>query len=153
MIKINIFQCMGQIFCLKFQIITLKFHTKYLTHTLYIILFVILLIHSYTSTVANVEVWKRISNIISHFTKHVVTYPCWDYMSIKETPLTGVGVTKAALVNFSIINIFDLTKVPLKWYESYSYLINATAAELQWHLSNMNVIFNNYRAFRKCWKS
>ena len=35
-----------------------------------------LIIQSQTSTV---EVWEWISNIISHFTRHVITYPCWDY--------------------------------------------------------------------------
>ena len=32
--KIHIFQCMGKIFCVEFQRVPLKFHTKYLTHTL-----------------------------------------------------------------------------------------------------------------------
>ena len=32
--KIHIFQCMGMIFCVEFQRYPLKFHTKYLTHTL-----------------------------------------------------------------------------------------------------------------------
>ena len=32
--KIYIFQCMGNIFCVEFQRYPLKFHTKYLTHTL-----------------------------------------------------------------------------------------------------------------------
>ena len=32
--KIRIFQCMGMIFCVEFQRYPLKFHTKYLTHTL-----------------------------------------------------------------------------------------------------------------------
>ena len=32
--KIHIFQCMGKIFCVEFQWVPLKFHTKYLTHTL-----------------------------------------------------------------------------------------------------------------------
>ena len=32
--KICIFQCIGKIFCVEFQRVTLKFHTKYLTHTL-----------------------------------------------------------------------------------------------------------------------
>ena len=30
----RIFQCMGKIFCVEFQRFPLKFHTKYLTHTL-----------------------------------------------------------------------------------------------------------------------
>ena len=32
--KIEIFQCMGKIFCVEFQRFPLKFHTKYLIHTL-----------------------------------------------------------------------------------------------------------------------
>ena len=32
--KNHIFQCMGKIFCGEFQRVPLKFHTKYLTHTL-----------------------------------------------------------------------------------------------------------------------
>ena len=37
--KIHIFQCMGKIFCVEFQRYPLKFHTKYLTHTLKDMLF------------------------------------------------------------------------------------------------------------------
>ena len=32
--KNHIFQCMGKIFCVEFQKVPLKFHTRYLTHTL-----------------------------------------------------------------------------------------------------------------------
>ena len=32
--KLRIFQCIGKIFCVEFQRVPLKFHTKYLTHTL-----------------------------------------------------------------------------------------------------------------------
>ena len=38
--KINIFQCMGEIFCVEFQRYPLKFHTKHLTHTLKDMIFV-----------------------------------------------------------------------------------------------------------------
>ena len=27
---------------------------------------------------ATVEVWEWISNFIPHFTRHLITYPCWD---------------------------------------------------------------------------
>ena len=37
--KIHIFQCMGTIFCVAFQRYPLKFHTKYLTHTLKYMIF------------------------------------------------------------------------------------------------------------------
>ena len=53
----------------------------------------------------------------------------------------GVGVTKAPLVNYSVIKIFDLTNVPVMFIESHSYLTVVTAAELRRHLSNINVIF------------
>ena len=32
--KNHVFQCMGKIFCVEFQRVPLKFHTKYLTHAL-----------------------------------------------------------------------------------------------------------------------
>ena len=38
--KIHIFQCMGKIFCVEFQRYPLKFHTKYLSHTLKDMIFV-----------------------------------------------------------------------------------------------------------------
>ena len=38
--KIHLFQCMGKIFCVEFQRYPLKFHTKYLTHTLKDMIFV-----------------------------------------------------------------------------------------------------------------
>ena len=38
--KIHIFQCLGKIFCVEFQRYPLKFHTKYLTHTLKDMIFI-----------------------------------------------------------------------------------------------------------------
>ena len=38
--KIHICQCMGKIFCVEFQRYPLKFHTKYLTHTLKDMIFI-----------------------------------------------------------------------------------------------------------------
>ena len=38
--EIHIFQCMGKIFCVEFQRVPLKFHTKYLTHTLKDMIFI-----------------------------------------------------------------------------------------------------------------
>ena len=56
---------------------------------------------------------------------------------------SGVEVTKAPFVNFSVSKIFVLAKVPLRLFESHLYLTGATAAELQRHLSNINAIFNS----------
>ena len=38
--KIHIFQCMGKMFCVEFQRYPLKFHTKYLSHTLKDMIFI-----------------------------------------------------------------------------------------------------------------
>ena len=38
--KNHIFQCMGKIFCVEFQRVPLKFHTKYLAHTLKYVWFI-----------------------------------------------------------------------------------------------------------------
>ena len=56
---------------------------------------------------------------------------------------SGVGVTKAPFVNFSVSKIFDPVKVPVRLFASHSYLTGVTAAELRQHLSNMNVIYNS----------
>ena len=60
------------------------------------------------------------------------------------------GVTKVPFVNFPVSKIFDLAKVPLRLFESRSYLTGATAAELRRHLSNINMMFNSLkRVFTK----
>ena len=58
------------------------------------------------------------------------------------TNISGVGVTKAPFINFSVSKIFDLAKLLLRLFESHLYLTGATAAELRRHLSNINMIFN-----------
>ena len=62
------------------------------------------------------------------------------------------GVTKTPFINYSVSKIFDLTKVTVRFVESHSYLVGVPIAELRWHLSNINVIFNNSYVFRQCWK-
>ena len=56
--------------------------------------------------------------------------------------VSGVGVTKAPFVNFSVRDIFNLAEAHVRLFKSNSYLTGITAAELRWHLSNINVIFN-----------
>ena len=65
---------------------------------------------------------------------------------------SGVGVTKAPFVNFSVSKIFDSVKLPVRLLASHSYLTGVTAAELRQHLSNMNMIYNSYHIFWRCWK-
>ena len=63
---------------------------------------------------------------------------------LQQNPCSsGVGVTKAPFVNFSISKNSDLTKVPVRFFESHSYLSAVTAAELRRHLSDINEIFND----------
>ena len=56
---------------------------------------------------------------------------------------SGVGITKAPFVNFSVSKIFDPVKVPVRLLASHSYFTGVTAAELRQHLSNINVIYNS----------
>ena len=53
---------------------------------------------------------------------------------------TRLRVTKAPPVNLSASKIFDLAKVPVRFFGPHSYLTGVTAVLLRWHLSNMNVI-------------
>ena len=57
-------------------------------------------------------------------------------------PWDGV-FTKSPSVNFSASKIFDLAKKNFKIVKSHSYLTGATTAELQQHLSIINVMFNS----------
>ena len=68
-----------------------------------------------------------------------------EFTRINKIPThnaSGVGVTKAPFVNFSVSKIFDLSKVLVAFVESLSYLTGITAAELRRYLPNINVIFN-----------
>ena len=64
--------------------------------------------------------------------------------------LTGswVGVTKAPSINSSVSQIFYLTKVPVRFFVSHSYLAGVPTAQLWWHLSNINMIFNSIRVLK-----
>ena len=66
----------------------------------------------------------------------------WDVIICLCPQIPGVGVTKAPFVNSSVSKIFVLAKIPLRSFESHLYLTGVTAAELRWHLSNINVIYN-----------
>ena len=39
-------------------------------------------------------------------------------------------------------------KIPVTFFEFPSYLTGVITADMRWHLSNMNVIFNSYHVFR-----
>ena len=69
--KNHIFQCMGKIFCVEFQRVPLKFHTKYLTHTL--------------KDVDFINIWKFKSSLIyqtqQNTTKHGQLGNSWGILS------------------------------------------------------------------------
>ena len=48
---------------------------------------------------------------------------------------------------FSARDVFDFSKVPVRSFESHSYLSGVAAAILQWHLTNMNVIIKHNQRF------
>ena len=65
--KIHIFQCMGKIFCVEFQRYPLKFHTKYLTHTLKDT--IILLEYSHLPLISFLHCWLKFTLTESTRTK------------------------------------------------------------------------------------
>ena len=54
-----------------------------------------------------------------------------------------LGRGKAPFVNFSVSKIFDLSKIPVGFFASHSYLTGVTEAEPRQYPSNINVIFNS----------
>ena len=68
---------------------------------------------------------------------------CLSWQAFSRDWLSGVMVTKAPFVNFSINTIFDLAKVPVLFVQSHSYLTSVAAARQRRHLSNINVTSNS----------
>ena len=55
--------------------------------------------------------------------------------------MSGVGVTNIPFLNFSISDTSDFVKVLFRSLELHSDFTGVIATMLQWHLSNMDVIF------------
>ena len=54
-----------------------------------------------------------------------------------------MGVTKAPFVNLSVNQFYYLANIPVRFFDSHSYLTGVTTAQLHWHLSNINMILDN----------
>ena len=52
-----------------------------------------------------VEVWKWISSLISHFTRYVIIYPCWDPLLIHVSKMgfSDPGCENVIATNFAYI--------------------------------------------------
>ena len=90
---------------------------------------------------AAVDVWEWISYFTPHFTWHVITYRCWDWsnsMLVKGALGWGLLSQFPPFRYFPIF--FRIIKTHLPYWISRLYLTGVSAAELRWHLSNMNVI-------------
>ena len=62
----------------------------------------------------------------------VITRINGNSLLIHDTHTTPwVGVTKAPFAIFSVSKIFDLAKVPVRFFESHSYFTGVTAAQLR----------------------
>ena len=83
--------------------------------------------------------WIDLYNIIVSNYVNNPPLPVWD----RHMGTTGVGVTKAPFVNFSVSKSFDPVKVPVRLFASHSYLTGVITAQLRQQLSNMNVINNS----------
>ena len=61
--------------------------------------------------------------------KITAIFPSSPFLHQNELEMESrVGVTKALFANFSVSKIFDLAKVPVRFFESHSYLTGVTAA-------------------------
>ena len=94
--------------------------------------------------------WKSIFGSLGGMIQllwYIFIHFCGSHAMIMK--IKRVAVTKAPFVNFSVSKIFDLAKVPVRFFELHSYLTGVAAAELRWLLSNIKVIFNSLRV---CWQ-
>ena len=57
-----------------------------------------------------IEVWEWISNFISHFTGHVITYPCWD-LKLKHVSKRGPGHSQTLCISHRSHHYLN-TRVP-----------------------------------------
>ena len=65
-----------------------------------------------------VEVWKWISNFISHFIIDVITYPCWDWSECVLVKWV-MDLTKSQ----KLIQLSKLLMLYLNWTQTFSSLI------------------------------
>ena len=84
--------------------------------------------------------WKT-----TKFSGHFIQVSLYNTV-IQSDMMSGV-VTEVLIIIFSVGNVSHFDKLLLRSFESRSYLTGVTAAELRWHLSNMNVISNQSRKF------
>ena len=80
-----------------------------------------------------VNICEKIVHIITIY--HIVFGSrCWGCYP-------GVGVTKALFINFSVTGNLNSSKTYVRYFKLLSYLSDVSTAQLQWQLSNVNVIF------------
>ena len=101
-----------------------------------------------------VEVWEWIRNFIPHFTEHVITYPCWDWIwtiSVKGAPLVNtLGLMKhitgqlngSSLVQLMVCGLLGTKPLPKPIIEPPGINLNEVVVTLQ------NISFN--KIYSKC---
>ena len=70
----------------------------------------------------------------------------------------GLGDTKGLMLNFSVRKNLNLGRIPIRFFESHSYLTGVSADKLQRHLSNINMLLNNVliilnKTVTECWQT
>ena len=60
---------------------------------------------------------------------------------------SGVWVINSIFITFSVMNILDLARVLVRSFESDLYMRDVTTAELQCHLSKINVLRDSNQCF------
>ena len=93
----------------------------------------------------------RTINIIPQNYEESIAYPCTRYHSLRPIPFGVTGLLGSSLLGWGLLNqfpplitliswFFTIVKTLVTYWISCSYLTGVAAAQLRWHLSNMNVM-------------
>ena len=97
----NIFQCMGKIFCVEFQRVPLKFHTKYLAHTLKDMIF-------YTTLkfkeLLDLHFWNAPSTLMFKIPWHY-TWPSLSFLCLMSPYTKQTQLSKASWIRHQYTHI------------------------------------------------
>ena len=104
----------------------------------------------HVSGISYLVTWYMVVGITRHFDVQLVLINVFFVRVHMACFWGGGGRTKVPFVNFSVSKMFNLAKVPFRFFESHSYSTGVTAHELRRHLWNM--VFNDVEYLTCVWQ-
>ena len=98
----------------------------------------------YTGTTASLY-WDCLQEFNFCCTFFSMRFNLW--FSLHSETGSGVGVTEAPFITFSVLENLWFAEIWIRFCESWPYLSGVTTAKLWWHLSNMTVISRKWPVF------